>query len=56
MVFHENCLPADDSHEIAYPFFENMVKDDAIFSGGGAWFAVVIDALRASSLPTSVVC
>ena len=27
MIFHENHLLADDSHEISYPFFSQFEKD-----------------------------
>ena len=26
MILHENCLPADDSHEISYPFLLFLKK------------------------------
>ena len=43
MVFHENCLPADDSHEISYLiFFENWGRCCKFIVSA----AVVIGALR----------
>ena len=43
MIFHENCLPADDSHEISYLiFFENWEKMSLNLSSA----AVMIGALR----------
>ena len=43
MVFHENRLPADNSHEISYLIsFENLKKMSQNLSSA----AVVIDALR----------
>ena len=42
MIFHENCLPADDSHEISYLIFSKIKKDVPNLSSA----AVVIGALR----------
>ena len=42
MIFHENCLPTDDSHEIAYLFFRKFGKMSKNLSSA----AVVICALR----------
>ena len=47
MIFHENCLLADDSHELSYLFFleiwkKNVAKIDVS--------AVVIGALRVNAL------
>ena len=43
MIFHENCLLADDSHEISYLiFFKNLERCRKILSSA----AVVIGALR----------
>ena len=41
MIFHENHLLADDSHEITYLIFSKIWKDVAKSSA-----AVVIDTLR----------
>ena len=46
MIFHENRLLADDSHEISYLiFFENLEKYQKNLSSA----AVVIGALRVKS-------
>ena len=42
MVFHENRLLADDSHEISYLMFEKLGKISLNLSSA----AVVIDILR----------
>ena len=43
MIFHENCLLADNSHEISYlVFFRKLKKMSQILSSA----AVVIGALR----------
>ena len=43
MIFHENCLPADNSHEISYLiFFRKLGKMYQNLSSA----AVVIDDLR----------
>ena len=42
MIFHENHLQADDSHEIALLFFRKMLQN---LSSA----AVVIDALRVNN-------
>ena len=42
MIFHENCLLADNSHEISYLIFSKIRKDVANLSSA----AVVIGALR----------
>ena len=41
MIVHENCLMADNSHEISYLIFSKIMKDVALSSA-----AVVIGALR----------
>ena len=47
MIFHENCLLADNAHEISYLiFFEKLRKMSQIFSAA----AVMIGALRVNSL------
>ena len=46
MIFHENCLLADDSHEISYLIsFEKLGKKSQYLSSA----AVVIGALRVKS-------
>ena len=45
MIFHENRLLADDSHELSYLFISKIGKDVAKFSSA----AVVIGALRANT-------
>ena len=45
MIFHENSLLADDSHEISYLIFVERRKDVANFSSA----EVVIGALRLSN-------
>ena len=42
MIFHENCLLADNSHEISYLIFSKIRKDVAKLSSD----AVVIGALK----------
>ena len=42
MIFHENHLLADDSHEISYLFFSKIRKDVTNLSSA----AIVIGALR----------
>ena len=42
MIFHENHLPADDSHEISYLIFSKLGKISQNLSSA----AVVIGALR----------
>ena len=57
MIFHENCLLADNSHEISYLiFFENLRKSEynsltkkRYTSQNLSSAAVVIDALRVNS-------
>ena len=46
MIFHENCLLADHSHEISYlTFFQNLGKMSPNLSSA----AVMIGALRVKS-------
>ena len=47
MIFHENCLPADDSHEISYLIcfcflkkYQNLKLSAANF-GGALWVNVL---------------
>ena len=50
MIFHENCLLADDSHEISYLiFFRKLVKTSQNLLSG----AVVIGALRVNQCNVS---
>ena len=42
MIFHENCLPADNSHEISYLIFKKLGKMLQNLSSA----AVVIGAIR----------
>ena len=35
MIFHENCLPTDNSHEISYLIFSKIRKDVAKGQGAG---------------------
>ena len=50
MLFHENCLLADDSHEILYLyFFQKLGKTSQNLSSG----AVVIGALRVNQCNVS---
>ena len=46
MIFHENRLPADDSHEILYLIFRKLGKLSQNVSSA----AVVIGALRVKGL------
>ena len=47
MIFHENCLLADNAHEISYlAFFRNFGK----MSQNLSFAAVVIGALRVNSI------
>ena len=49
MIFHENCLLADNSHEISYLFlFQKLGKMSENLSSA----AVVIGALKVNSLLT----
>ena len=41
MIFHENCLPADNSHERSYLFFKLGKMSQNLYAA-----AVVIGALR----------
>ena len=51
MIFHENCLPADNSHETSYLFFRKLEKMSQNLSSA----AVVIEALRVDALSASVI-
>ena len=50
MIFHENYLLADDSHEISYPIFRKLGKMSQTSSS-----AVVIGALRVKK-STKILC
>ena len=53
MIFHENRLLADDSHEISYLIFLKIGKDVAKLSSA----AVVIGALRVNNPhPATIFC
>ena len=45
MIFHENCLLADNSHEISYLFFKKLGKMSQNLSSA----VVVIGALRVNT-------
>ena len=47
MIFHENCLPADNSYEISYLFFLRKLGK---MSQKLSYSAVVIGALRVNIL------
>ena len=49
MIFHENCLLADNSHEMSFLIFSNLGKMENLSSA-----AVVIDALRVNSQSNSM--
>ena len=52
MIFHENRLLADDSHEISYFFFRKLEKMPQNLPSA----AVVIGALRVNRLKTDADC
>ena len=51
MIFHENCLLADNSHEIAYFFSQKLGKMSENLSSA----AVVIGALRVKNVASYII-